>query len=102
MNQTGHNADNGRLPPLDINEYNPVPDGDALNIVGLVKKSGKISGYCLSDGTQVSKSQGVEMAKQNKIKGVAVAVNQGTEYLRALPDSAQNNNLGNLPSVSEQ
>jgi hypothetical protein len=41
------------------------------------------------------------MAKENKIKGVAVAEKKGTEYLRSLPDDNENNNLGNLPSVSK-
>lgn len=95
MNQMNQNM------PLSINQYTPTPDASALNIVGLVRKSGKVSGYQLSNGMRVTKAQGVELAKQNKIHGVAVAVNQGTEYLRALPDASQNNNLGNLPSVSE-
>jgi hypothetical protein len=29
-----------------------------------------------------------------------VAVKKDTEYLRSLPDDTENNNLGNLPSVS--
>ena len=95
MNQINQN-----LPP-NINQYIPTPDASALDIVGLVKKSGKISGYQLSNGMKVTKAQGVELAKENKIRGVAVAVNQGTEYLRALPDPAQGNNLSNLPSISE-
>ncbi len=88
--------------PASINKINPVPDEDALSITGLIKKSGKISGYQLSDGQQVSKVEGVQMAKDNKIRGVGVAVKKGTEYLRTLPDSTENNNLGNLPSISEQ
>lgn len=89
------------MPPRAINQHTSAAGESGLSIVGLVKKSGKISGYQLSDGSKVSKDQGVELARQNKIKGVAVAVNQGTEYLRALPDSAENNNLSNLPSISE-
>lgn len=91
----------GMLPPKSINEVTPTPGADALSITGLIKSSGKISGYQLSDGENVSKEQGVRMAKENKIKGVAVAVKNGTEYLRSLPDDSENNNLGNLPSVSE-
>ena len=89
------------MPPREINRHTSTAGEGGLSIVGLVKKSGKISGYQLSDGSKLSKEQGVELARQNKIKGVAVATNQGTEYLRALPDSAENNNLSNLPSVSE-
>lgn len=87
--------------PAVINEVTPTPDADALSITGLVKDSGKISGYQLSNGENVSKEQGVQMAKENKIKGVAVAVKKGTEYLRSLPDDSENNNLGNLPSISQ-
>lgn len=95
------NMNHNMMPPQNINQYTPNPGEDALTIVGLVKKSGKISGYQLSNGMKVTKAQGVDMAKMNQIQGVAVAVNQGTEYLRALPDGTENNNLGNLPSVSE-
>ena len=89
------------MPPRGINAHESTAGEDGLAVVGLVKKSGKISGYQLSDGSKVSKEQGVLLAKDNKIKGVAVATNQGTEYLRALPDQAENNNLGNLPSTAE-
>lgn len=88
--------------PASINKVNPVPDDNALSITGLIKHSGKISGYQLSDGQQVSKEQGVQMAKDNHIRGVGVAVNQGTEYLRTLPDGNEDNNLGNLPSIPAQ
>ncbi len=87
--------------PKSINRYIPKPAADALDIVGLVKRSGKISGYRLSDGSRVNKAQGVALARQNRLNGVAVAVNQGTEYLRGLPGSKQGNHLGNLPAVSE-
>ncbi len=98
MNQ---NQEKSTAFPASINKVNPVPDEDALSITGLIKKSGKISGYQLSDGEKVSKEQGVQMAKDNRIKRVGVAVKQGTEYLRTLPDGDENNNLGNLPSVSQ-
>lgn len=87
--------------PASINEVTPTPDADALSITGLIKSSGKISGYQLSNGENVSKEQGVQMTKENKIKGVAVAVKNGSEYLRSLPDGSENNNLGNLPSISQ-
>lgn len=78
----------------------PQPKSDAREIVGLVKHSGKIDGYQLSDGSTVSKQEGVEMAKAGDIKGVGVAHRKDTEYLKSIPDSSDNNNLGNLPSVS--
>jgi hypothetical protein len=87
--------------PDSINEVTPSPDSDALTVTGLVKSSGRISGYVLSDGRQVTKEEGVRLAKDNRIRGVAVAVKKGTEYLRSLPDGSEGNNLGNLPSVPD-
>ena len=78
----------------------PTPKSDAKEIVGLVKENGRISGYQLSDGSTVSKEEGVAMAKAGEIQGVGVAHRKDTEYLKSLPDGTENNNLGNLPSVS--
>lgn len=79
----------------------PTPKDDAKEIVGLVKSSGRITGYQLSDGQTVSKEEGIAMAKSGDIQGVGVAHRKDSEYLKALPDGTENNNLGNLPSVSE-
>ena len=79
----------------------PTPKSDAKEIVGLVKSSGKITGYQLSDGETVSKEQGVAMAKSGDIQGVGVAHRKDSEYLKSLPDGTEGNNLGNLPSISE-
>lgn len=78
----------------------PTPNADAKEIVGLVKQSGRITGYQLSNGETVSKEEGVAMAKAGEIQGVGVAHRNDTEYLKSLPDGSENNNLGNLPSVS--
>ena len=40
------------------------------------------------------------MAKQGQIAGVGIAHRCDTEYLKSIPDGSENNNLGNLPSVS--
>lgn len=79
----------------------PTPKVDAKEIVGLVKSSGRISGYQLSDGSTVSKEEGISMAKAGEIQGVGVAHRKDSEYLKSLPDGTEDNNLGNLPSVSE-
>ncbi|MBS7302949.1 MAG: DUF3892 domain-containing protein [Lachnospiraceae bacterium] len=79
----------------------PSPKADAKDIVGLVKSSGRITGYRLSDGSIVSKEEGVSMAKAGEIQGVGIAHRNDSEYLKSLPDGTENNNLGNLPSVSE-
>lgn len=86
--------------PANINIMNPVPNKDAKRIEKLIRTNGKISGYQLSDGTVLSKTEGVALAKQGGIRGVAIASRNGTEYLRSLPDGTVSNNLGDLPSTS--
>lgn len=78
----------------------PQAKSDAKEIVGLVKHSGKIDGYQLSDGSTVSKEEGVQMAKSGDIKGVGVAHRGDTEYLKSIPDGSDGNNLSSLPSIS--
>lgn len=78
----------------------PKANHDAKRIVGLVKQSGRVTGYMLSDDSIVSKSQAVTMAKQGGIAGVGIAHHKNQEYLKSIPDGSENNNLGNLPSVS--
>ncbi|MDO4465003.1 MAG: DUF3892 domain-containing protein [Bacillota bacterium] len=78
----------------------PTPKSDAKEIIGLVKSSGRITGYQLSDGAIVSKEDGVAMAKAGEIQGVGIAHRKDSEYLKSLPDGTENNNLGNLPSIS--
>lgn len=78
----------------------PTPKQNAKDIVGLVKESGKVTGYQLSDGSTVSKDEGVQLAKQGEIKGVGVAHRGDTEYLKSIPDGTDDNNLSNLPATS--
>ena len=78
----------------------PQPKADARRIVGLVKQSGRITGYQLSDDSIVEKQQAVNMAKQGQIAGVGVAHRKDTEYLKAIPDGRESNNLSSLPTVS--
>ena len=72
----------------------PQPSENAKEIVGLVKAQGKVTGYKLSDGQMVSKSEGA-----GDIQGVGVAHRGDTEYLKALPDGKETNNLSSLPTV---
>ncbi|MCL1852406.1 MAG: DUF3892 domain-containing protein [Peptococcaceae bacterium] len=83
---------------IDTNKEIPQPDANALDIVALVKDSGRVTGYELSDGRVVSRNEGVEMARDRLIKDVAIAENKGTEYLRSLPDNSDANNIGSLPT----
>ena len=80
----------------------PQPSANAKRIVGLVKEGGRITGYKLSDETFVSKPEAVSMAKQGQIAGVGIAHRKDTEYLKAIPNGSENDNLGNLPSVSPE
>ena len=80
----------------------PQASANARRIVGLVKKGGKVTGYQLSDNSIVEKQQAVNMAKQGQIAGVGIAHRGDTEYLKSIPDGSENNNLGNLPSVSPE
>ena len=77
----------------------PSPELDAKKITGLVKESGKITGYQLSDKSIISKQAAVNMARQGKIYGVGIAHKGQTEYLKAIPNSKESDNLGNLPTV---
>lgn len=88
---------------LAMNALDDIPEArsDAKDIVGLVKSSGRITGYQLSDGNTVSKEQGVEMAKKGEIRGVGIAHRNDSEYLKSLPDGEEGNNLSHLPSVSQ-
>ena len=78
----------------------PQAKNNAKRIVGLVKEGGRITGYQLSDNTILAKQQAVDMAKQGQITGVGIAHRGDTEYLKSIPDDSENNNLGNLPTVS--
>lgn len=79
----------------------PSPGPDAKNIIALVKHSGKVTGYKLSDGSTLSKEEGVALAKNGGINGVGISHRNGQEYLKSIPDNTENNNLSSLPTVSE-
>lgn len=78
-----------------------VPDANpnAQHITALVKKSGRITGYRLSDGSLITKDEGIALAKSGSIAGVGIAHRGNTEYLKSIPDGTDDNNLGNLPTV---
>ena len=93
-----HNA--SALPLMAMKEI-PRPSADSEEIVALVKESGKVTGYQLSDGRVLDKEEGVALARQGGIKGVGISERKGNEYLKSIPDGTESNNLGNLPSVSD-
>ena len=87
--------------PKNINKEVPTPNADASRITKLVKHSGDVVGYELSNGQRITKDEGIQMAKNGEIAGVAVATRKGNEYLRSLPDESENNNLSNLPTITD-
>lgn len=86
------------LPKAALDEI-PTPNADAVSITGLVKEKGRVCGYQLSDDRIVSREEGVSLAKSGQIRGVGVAHNKDTEYLKSIPDDSEMNNLSSLPTV---
>ena len=80
----------------------PKANENAKRIVGLVKENGRVTGYKLSDESFVDKSKAVQMAKQGQISGVGIAHRGNNQYLKAVPNGQENDNLGNLPSFSPE
>ena len=94
------NIENLSLLPLNTLKDIPEPHPDAKKITALVKESGRIRGYQLSDGQILGKQAAVDLARSGGIQGVGIAHRNGNEYLKSLPDGTESNNLGNLPTVS--
>jgi hypothetical protein len=95
-----HDEDSRMHRIINTNKEIPDPRPDAHSIVGLIKDAGHITGYELSDGSVVSREEGVQMARDGMIKDVGIAHKKDTEYLRSLPDDSDANNIGNLPARS--
>ena len=92
--------DASKLPMMALKDI-PTPNADAKKITALVKEDGRVTGYQLSDGQILSKEEGVQLAKRGGIQGVGVATRNGNEYLKSLPDGTEENNLDNLPSITQ-
>jgi len=95
------NTENLSQLPLNTFKDIPNPAPDAREIVSLIKEQGRIQGYKLSDGQVLGKNEAVALARAGGIQGVGIATRNGNEHLKSLPDSTENNNLGNLPAASE-
>lgn len=76
----------------------PTPKDNAKTIIGLIKSEGKVTGYKLSDNTNISKEEAISMASQGMISGVGIAHKGDTKYLKSIPNGSESDNLGNLPS----
>ena len=88
-----------QLPLMAMDEI-PEAKSDAKNITALVKSGGSVTGYQLSDGSFISREQGVSMAEKGEIKGVGIAHKKDTVYLKSLPDGTEDNNLSHLPTIN--
>lgn len=72
------------------------------SIKAIIKHSGEITGYELSNGEKITKERGVELAKAGAICGVSVSTSRkGEEYLRSRRDDDESNNLSSLPVIEE-
>ena len=91
--------DLGSLLALNAFDDIPTPGKNARDITGLVKERGKVTGYQLSDGEILTKQRAVDLAKAGGINHVGVAHRDDTEYLKAIPDENDHNNLSDLPTV---
>lgn len=100
MNRDSSNTNNLASLPMNTLEQVPAPGPDAQRITALVKQGGRVTGYQLADGRTLTKEEGVALARSGGIQGVGIAQRDGKPYLKSLPDSAEDNNLSNLPSVS--
>ena len=94
-----NNQNSSALPLMAMKEI-PEPNNNAATITALVKDSGKVVGYQLSNGQTLGKEDGVALAKQGGIQGVGISERNGNEYLKSIPDGTENNNLSALPSIS--
>ncbi len=95
------NQHSSKLPMMAMDEI-PTPKENAEHITALVKSDGRVTGYQLSNGQVLDKGKAVALAKDGGIQGVGIAHRKGSEYLKSLPDGTENNNLSNLPSLSER
>jgi hypothetical protein len=77
----------------------PTPAAGATSISGLVKEGGRVVGYQLADGRQLSKQDAVQLARAGGLMGVGISERNGNEYLKSIPDGTEGNNLSSLPAV---
>ena len=100
MEGKNNNTNSTALPLMAMKEI-PQAHSNAAEISALVKDGGRVTGYQLSTGEVLTKQEGVALAKQGGIRGVGISERDGDEYLKSIPDGTENNNLSNLPSVSQ-
>lgn len=85
-----------------MNTMQEIPNAkpNASKITAVVKNGSTITGYQLDNSKIVTKDEAIQMARSGDISGVGISTNQGTEYLKSLPDNTTSNNLDSLPTIS--
>ncbi len=86
--------------PMNTLQDVPSPKSTASKITAVQKSGSTVTGYQLDNGRIVSKEEAINMCRSGNLSGVGISTNQGTEYLKSLPDSDQSNNLDSLPTIS--
>ena len=99
MNNNSNNINGNALVKNTLDQIPQAKEG-AKRITGLVKENGRVTGYQLSDNSIVEKPQAVQMAKQGEIMGVGIAHRGDNEYLKSIPNNKENDNLENLPTIT--
>ncbi len=96
------NNNNSKPSDIAMNTLSEVPKAksNAQSITAVVKDGSTVTGYQLSNSQIVSKQEAMSMARNGEISNVGISTNQGTEYLKPLPDSDPSNNLDSLPTIS--
>ncbi|MCL2077119.1 MAG: DUF3892 domain-containing protein [Oscillospiraceae bacterium] len=100
INNIDNNVGNLANLPMRAMREIPQPNPTAESITGLVKERGRVSGYQLSGGRILGKTEAIELARSGGIRGVGISSRKGNEYLKSLPDDSGMNNLNALPTVS--
>ncbi len=98
MKNNYQNTDGINLAMSSVDEI-PTPTENASEIIALIKEKGSVTGYKLTNGKTISKTEAIALARKGEIRGVAIARNNGVEYLKSIPDRDRSNNLSNLPTV---
>ncbi|MCL2030314.1 MAG: DUF3892 domain-containing protein, partial [Oscillospiraceae bacterium] len=84
-------------PPSPPGDIIPVFKSSAQRIVAIRKEGGSIAAYRLAGGRILNKQDAVEFAKLGEIADVCISHRDGAEFLKALPDGTDRNNLSSLP-----
>ncbi len=95
-----NNSQNASSSAMNTIKEVPTASSSASQITAVVKDGSTVTGYQLNNSQIVSKEEAIALARNGQIANVGISTNQGTEYLKSLPDNTTSNNLDNLPTLS--